>query len=310
MIKKIIVMVVFTLINFSNNLLLADFKIIAKVDNEIITNYDLIKEINYLEILNPNLADLGNNQKLEIAKNSLINEIIKKKEIKKFLKVEKKDNQFTEDYLKNLYSKLGIKNEEEFENKLKDKNIYNLSKIKDKINIELFWNELIYLRYKDQVKVDKESLISKVESLENQNRKEFFLSEIIFMKKKNVNLNDYIKEIKLSINEIGFNNTANIYSASASSKLGGKLGWVRDNSLSKSVSKELNKLNVGEYTDIIKLGNNFLILKIEDIRLSEIKTDKEKEIEKLIKIETNKQLNKFSKIYFDKIKINYSINEK
>ena len=310
MIKKIIVIVVFTLINFSNNLLLADFKIIAKVDNEIITNYDLIKEINYLEILNPNLADLGNNQKLEIAKNSLINEIIKKKEIKKFLKVEKKDNKFTEDYLKNLYSKLGIKNEEEFENKLKDKNIYNLSKIKDKINIELFWNELIYLRYKDQVKVDKESLISKVESLENQNRKEFFLSEIIFMKKKNVNLNDYIKEIKLSINEIGFNNTANIYSASASSKLGGKLGWVRDNSLSKSVSKELNKLNVGEYTDIIKLGNNFLILKIEDIRLSEIKIDKEKEIEKLIKIETNKQLNKFSKIYFDKIKINYSINEK
>ena len=310
MIKKIIVMVVFTLINFSNNLLLADFKIIAKVDNEIITNYDLIKEINYLEILNPNLADLGNNQKLEIAKNSLINEIIKKKEIKKFLKVEKKDNKFTEDYLKNLYSKLGIKNEEEFENKLKDKNIYNLSKIKDKINIELFWNELIYLRYKDQVKVDKESLISKVESLENQNRKEFFLSEIIFMKKKNVNLNDYIKEIKLSINEIGFNNTANIYSASESSKLGGKLGWVRDNSLSKSVSKELNKLNVGEYTDIIKLGNNFLILKIEDIRLSEIKIDKQKEIEKLIKIETNKQLNKFSKIYFDKTKINYSINEK
>ena len=303
-------MVVFTLINFSNNLLLADFKIIAKVDNEIITNYDLIKEINYLEILNPNLADLGNNQKLEIAKNSLINEIIKKKEIKKFLKVEKKDNKFTEDYLKNLYSKLGIKNEEEFENKLKDKNIYNLSKIKDKINIELFWNELIYLRYKDQVKVDIESLISKVESLENQNRKEFFLSEIIFTKKKNVNLNDYIKEIKLSINEIGFNNTANIYSASESSKLGGKLGWVRDNSLSKSVSKELNKLNVGEYTDIIKLGNNFLILKIEDIRLSEIKIDKEKEIEKLIKIETNKQLNKFSKIYFDKTKINYSINEK
>ena len=278
---------------FYNSLLKANISIIATVDNEIITNYDLIKEINYLEILNPNLADLGNNQKLEIAKNSLINEIIKKKEIKKFLKVEKKDNQFTEDYLKNLYSKLGIKNEEEFENKLKDKNIYNLSKIKDKINIELFWNELIYLRYKDQVKVDKESLISKVESLENQNRKEFFLSEIIFMKKKNVNLNDYIKEIRLSINEIGFNNTANIYSASASSKLGGKLGWVRDNSLSKSVSKELNKLNVGEYTDIIKLGNNFLILKIEDIRLSEIKIDKEKEIEKLIKIETNKQLNKF-----------------
>ena len=30
---------------------------------------------------------------------------------------------------------------------------------------------------------------------------------------------------------------------------------------------------------------------------------------KMIKFETNKQLNQFSKIYFDKSKINYSINE-
>ena len=309
MIKKIILIIAVTLLSFSNKLLLADFKIIAKVDNEIITNYDLIKEVKYLEILNPNLKNLKENQKLEIAKNSLINEIIKKKEIKKLLII-KNDNQFTEGYLKNLYSKLGIKSEEEFVNRLKEKNIYSLSKIKDKINIELFWNELIYLRYKDQVNIDRDSLISKVESLENQNRKELFLSEIVFVKKKNINLNDYIKEIKLSINEIGFNNTANIYSVSESSKLGGKLGWVRDNSLSKPLGEELKKLNIGEYTDIIKLGNNFLILKIEDTRLGEIKVDKEKEIEKLIKLETNKQLNKFSKIYFDKTKINYPIDEK
>ena len=309
MIKKIILIIAVTLLSFSNKLLLADFKIIAKVDSEIITNYDLIKEVKYLEILNPNLKNLKENQKLEIAKNSLINEIIKKKEIKKLLII-KNDNQFTEGYLKNLYSKLGIKSEEEFVNRLKEKNIYSLSKIKDKINIELFWNELIYLRYKDQVNIDRDSLISKVESLENQNRKELFLSEIVFVKKKNINLNDYIKEIKLSINEIGFNNTANIYSVSESSKLGGKLGWVRDNSLSKQLGEELKKLNIGEYTDIIKLGNNFLILKIEDTRLGEIKVDKEKEIEKLIKLETNKQLNKFSKIYFDKTKINYPIDEK
>ena len=58
------------------------------------------------------------------------------------------------------------------------------------------------------------------------------------------------------------------------------------------------------------MEKNFLILKIEDIRINEIKINKEKEIEKLIKVETNKQLNQFSKIYFDKSKINYSINEK
>lgn len=292
----------------SNKLLFADIEIIAKVDNEIITNYDLIKEINYLEILNPNLTELKDKQKLELAKNSLINEIVKKKEIKKYLKIE--SNQFTEDYLQNLYSKLNISNEEEFKKKLKEKNVYNLSKVIDKINIDLFWNELIYLKYKDQVNINKENLISKVKNLENKSQKEFFLSEIVFLKKKDVNLDDFIQEIKLSINEIGFNNTANVYSISESSKLGGKLGWVSENSLSKQISEKLKLINIGEYTGTLKLGNNFLILKIEDVKEGEIKIDKEEELEKLIKIETNKQLNKYSKIYFDKTKINYSINEK
>ncbi len=82
MIKKKIFIIIIILLFSSNKLLLADLKIIVKVDNEIITNYDLIKEINYLEILNPSLADLKDNQKFEIAKNSLINEIIKKKKLK------------------------------------------------------------------------------------------------------------------------------------------------------------------------------------------------------------------------------------
>ena len=304
---KIFFIIVFFLFS-SNKLLFADIKIIAKVDNEIITNYDLIKEISYLEILNPNLAELKDKQKLEIAKNSLINEIIKKKEVNKYLKIE--SNEFTEEYLNNLYSKLDISSEEEFKKKLKEKNVYNLSKVIDKINIDLFWNELIYLRYKDQVNINKKNLTSKVENLINKSQKEFFLSEIVFFKKKNVKLDDFIQEIKLSINEIGFNNTANIYSVSESSKFGGKLGWVRENNLSKPINEKLKLINIGEYTDTLKLGNNFLILKIEDVKQAEIKVDKDKELEKLIKNETNKQLNKFSKIYFDKTKINYSINEK
>ena len=307
MIKKIFFIIIILLFS-SNKFSYADIKIIAKVDNEIITNYDLINEINYLEILNPNLASLNDNQKSEIAKNSLINEIVKKKEVKKFLKIE--NNQFTEDYLKNLYSKLDISNEEEFKIILKEKNVYNLSKVKDKINIELFWNELIFLRYRDQINIDKENLTLKVENLKNKKQKEFSLSEVVFIKKKNLKLDDFIQEIKLSINEIGFNNTANIYSISESSKFGGKLGWISENSLSNPINEKLKLIKIGEYTDTIKLGNNFLILKIEDIKVGKIKIDKEKEVERLIKLETNKQLNKFSKIYFDKTKINYSINEK
>ena len=123
-------------------------------------------------------------------------------------------------------------------------------------------------------------------------------------------MNELINEIQLSINEIGFNNTANIYSISDSSKLGGKLGWINENSLAKPILENLRSLKEGEYTRVMKLNNNFLIIKVEKIRFNEIKIDKKKEIEKLIQVESNNQLNKFSKIYIDKSKINYSINEK
>lgn len=308
MTKKTLIYIIIIFIFLSKSSI-AEFKIIAKIDNEIITNYDLIKEINYLEILNPNLKNLKDVQKVEIAKNSLINEIVKKKEIEKYFPIEK-DNQFIDEYLRNLYAKLNIKDEDEFKIKLKGKNIYKLSKIRNKINIELFWNDLIYSRFKDQVKVDRQELISKVQNLKNDKIKEYFLSEIVFVKKKNFELFDLINEIKLSIEEIGFNNTANIYSIADSSKFGGKIGWVREESLSKNINQKLLLTEIGSYTDTIKLGNNFLILKIDDIKITESKIDKEKEIEKLIQLETNKQLNKFSKIYFDKSKLNYSINAK
>ncbi len=129
-------------------------------------------------------------------------------------------------------------------------------------------------------------------------------------KKKNRTIQDYLNEIKISINQIGFNNTANIYSDSDSSKFGGKIGWVSEISLSKNIKDKLSEINKGEFTDLIKLANNFLILKIEDKRVVEINIDKNKEVERLINQETNEQLNKFSKIYFNKSKLNYSINEK
>ncbi|MDC3106609.1 peptidylprolyl isomerase, partial [Candidatus Pelagibacter sp.] len=141
-------------------------------------------------------------------------------------------------------------------------------------------------------------------------KKEYLLSEIVFTKKKGITIQDLLKEIQLSINEIGFNNTANIYSNSDSSKFGGKIGWISTLSLSKKILEKLNQINKGEYTDLIKLGNDFIILKIEDIKIRSSTINKEKEFERLVKLETNKQLNKFSKVYFNKSKINYSINEK
>jgi len=204
---RIIVAIVFIL--FFKNSLFADIKILASIDDEIITNYDIKKEDNYLKILNPNLNQLTTNQRLVLAKNSIINQIVKEKEISKFVNIDK-ENKLIDNYLKNLYSKLGLNSEREFENILKKKNNYTLSEIKEKIKIELLWNELIYSRYINQVKIDKKEILSKVNSLQEDSNKEYFLSEIVFTKKKNITVQRLFEEIQLSIKEIGFNNTANI----------------------------------------------------------------------------------------------------
>ena len=305
---KLILIFYFLFINNLNTNLSANIIIKVKVNNEIITNIDLAKEAEYLKILNPSLSQLNDDKVLELAKISLINEIIKKREILKFIDINKK-NQFVEEYLKNLYSKLNYNSENEFKNELNSKNNYSINEIKDKIKLELLWNELIFNKYNQQVKIDKEKLKKKINNIKNENQKEYFLSEIIFKKKKDESLENLINQIKLSINDIGFNNTANIYSISESSKFGGKLGWINENSLSNLISDKLNDIREGEYTDIIQISNNYLLLKIDQIKVSEIKIDKQKELNKLIQLETNKQLNQFSRIYFNKSKINYSINE-
>ncbi len=310
MIKKIqlILIFCFLLINFLNNDLYASIIIKVKVNDEIITNIDLEKEAEYLKILNPGLNQLNNNKVLELAKISLVNEIIKEKEIIKFVDINK-NNEFVEEYLKNLYSKLNYNSEKEFINELDSKDNYSINEIKEKIKLELLWNELIYNKYNQQVKIDKKKLIEKINNIKNENQKEYLLSQIIFKKKKDESLENLFNQIKLSINDIGFNNTANIYSISESSKFGGKLGWVNENSLSNLISDKLSMLKETEYTDLIKIGNSYLLLKIDQIKVSEIKIDKQKELNKLIQLETNKQLNQFSRIYFNKSKINYSINE-
>ena len=184
--------------------------IVASVEDEIITNYDVQKEIRYLQILNNDLENLNNKKKIKIAKNSLINEIIKKREIIKIFNFND-ENLFVKKYLDDLYTKLNVNNEKDFKQiLLKDKK-NKLNEIKEKIKVEILWNELIYSKYVNQIKIDKNLLIKKINNLSNKTRKEYLLSEIIFMKPYDQDLEDFIKKINTSISEIGFNNTANIY---------------------------------------------------------------------------------------------------
>ncbi len=306
LLKKIFVFLLF--ISFGNiTVANENVYIVLTVDDQIITNVDIEKEANYLLILNPNLTKLEKNKILEIAKKNLINENIKKKEIKKFFLDEKKES-FDKELFENFLKKLGI-NEFQLEQILYQRKSYLLNEVKEKLKTEIFWNDLIYLKFNNQVRIDEKKLLEKINNLKNAERKEYLLSEIIFEKKIDQNLNELTTKIQNSISEIGFGNTANIYSISETAKFGGNIGWISENNLSKLINEKIKNKNKNEYSDLIQIGNNYMILLVEDTRFTRIEINKDVELKKMIEFERNKLLNQFSKLYFNKTKMNYSINE-
>ncbi len=307
--KKLFVLIMFCILVSLNSVSKSDVNIVVKIDRDIITNYDIQNEANYLRILNPDLKELNSESILKLSKESLIREIIKRNEIEKVFDFSM-DNPFVDDYLTNLYTKLNFENENDFKDYIVNSSDYSLDDVKQKLKIEIAWNELIYFKYKNQINIDKEKLKAKVDQLNYNMIKEYKLSEIVFIKRKNENLQDLIDLIKSNILEIGFNNTANIYSISDSAKFGGDVGWIDEKNLSEPLLESLKKISIGQHTDVIQIGNNFIIIKIEEIKETNAPINKDEEFEKMIKFETNKQLNQFSRIFFDKSKINYEINEK
>jgi len=282
--------------------------IVYKVNNEIITNTDVEKEYRYLVSLNNQLKNLDKTRVLEISKESALREKIKKIELSKYFDL-KKINVNIDNYLENFYKNLNIMDKNEFEEYLKSYNI-SLDYVQEKIEIEILWNQLIYDRYNDQIDIDMNKLKKKVEKLSTtQKQKKYSLSEILFDKENNSNFEKKLNIINQSISEIGFNNTANIYSITESSKFGGKIGWIEEQKLSTKILEQLKILEVGQYTPPIQTGSSFLIIKIEEIKYENATIDENEELNKLVQFEQNKQLEKFSKIFYGKIKINSRINE-
>ncbi len=308
MIKNIKLFFILILINFTEVLAKDNLFIVAKINDIIMTNYDIEKEASYLKLLNPNLSQLNKTKINTIAKNSLINEIIKKNELKKFFKFDNELEIFDQ-ILKDFYSNLKFENEKQFEEFLKKQKSYSINEIREKLITEFYWNRLIFQRFNKEIKINKQQLKQKIKN-SNKYKNQYLLSEIFFSKDKNSNIKNKINKIKQSINDVGFNNTASLFSISESANTGGKIGWIEEENLSPKILKELYQINSGDVTNVIEVGNNFLILKIEEIKTKKIKINNETKLNKMIDFERNRQLNQFSNIYFNKIKINYSIDEK
>ena len=296
--KIIAIGFLFSMIFFSISLAIEN-KILFKVNNEIITSIDILTELKYLGIINKDLEKITKNQAFEIVKRSLIREKIKEIELKKLFKEVEVEEKFLNNVLIDYFKSINIKTISEFENFFISKDI-NPNLVKKKISIEILWNQLIYSKFKQNVKIDRESIQN--ELLNNVKKKEFLLSEILFNINESETLKDKTVLLKKEINEKGFSQTALSYSISDTSSKGGKLGWVSETIMNKKIKNEVKKIKVGNYTNPIVIPGGFLIIKIEEIRELDNSSDLNYEIEKIIKERTNEQLNQFSNIYFNKIK--------
>ena len=311
MIKNIILKFVYLLIIFflivnpvnSEN----KIKIELQIENEILTNIDFLNEENYLVALNNSLKKLPKNQLKKISKDSLIREKIKKNELLKYYDFKKADK-YSEQILSDFYKRLNFKNKEEFNSYLINYNL-DILNIKEKLKIETLWNELIFKKYNNQVKIDKEKIKLKIKN-QKEVLKEYNVSEILFQLSSDENLTDKYNLILKNIENSGFKNSANIFSVSDSSKFGGEIGWINENQMNDKLLKEIDKLNINQVTKPIQTSSGYLVIKLNNKREKEKELNFEKSFKQMITEEKNRQLNQFSLIYFNKIKQNIYISEK
>ena len=302
---KVFIFTLIIFLQFIINVYSSEVKILYKVNDSIITNYDIIEEVNYLVSLNTNLTQLNKKQISSNAKRSLIREIIKKDEISNFYEVNYEEELKSEKIkiiIRNFAKKMGFKSNEEFEDYLKLKNI-DINGLKKKFIIEQFWNQLIFDKYRNLVKIDKNKIENDLEKLikKNSGILSFNLSEIIFIEKNREAIEKKSQEIITSIRNIGFKDTAVIHSISKSSKLGGEIGWINQNQISKKIYLAIKDLEIGEFSKPIIASSGIIFLKVNDKKKVNAQIDKEKEMERLFSFERDRILNEYSIIYYKEI---------
>ena len=306
--RRLWIIIVIALCTLQNSIAYSKIQIKYKIDNEIITNLDIIEEKKYLIFLRPNLKNLSKVELSNIAENSLIREIIKKKELDRIFKDEE-NLKFVEEIKKNLFRFKKVNNEDEFKSLLV-KNDVSYKTIIQKMKYEAMWNELIFQKYSSFVKVDKSKLRDELKKKLSKNRKyEYNLSEILFEIQNKEFLDKKYKEILEYAKSKGFKNAATKYSISNSSDKGGEIGWIKETMLSENLNKILGNMKKKEISKIIKYPNGYLIIKVNDKKEMKQIIDTDKELNDMINFEQNRQLNQFSLLFYKKLKQNIIINE-
>ena len=305
--SRFLIFLVFIFFIFNTNSNSLENKILIKIENQIITSLDVNNEYKYLVALNPSLKNSSKEDIIKLSKRSILQEKIKKIEIDKNFNNPKINQEFLEQILQNIYSKIGLDSLNDFKEYLIKNNI-DFENVKNKLEVETLWNELIFIKFSSKVKINENNLREKINN-NSKYLKSYLLSEISFEVSNLKNLEDKFIEISNVIKNKGFDFAALKYSVSPTSSLGGKLDWINENSLNKNIKLAISNLEINDFTKPITVPGGFLILQVNNIKNTKIEIDVEKELNKLKNYEKNNQLNQYSNIYFNKVKKDLEISE-
>ena len=224
-----IIYLIFLFISLKFNYLIAlENKIIVKVNNEIITSYDLKQTIlTTLVLANQEINQDVVNQSKSAAIKSLVNSILKKNEAKRY------NITLNKNELKNQLLKISEGDIIRFKKKFEINNL-NFSLYEEKLRTELLWRKIIFNIYQEKVKINENEIQNDLLLLKDGKKKEEYrISEILLNFDSEKEKIDLINNINDQINKIGFENTALRFSESTSSIDNGDLGWVNTDGLTK-----------------------------------------------------------------------------
>lgn len=285
-----------------------DNKIIIKVNDKIVSSFDVKNKINTeLMLRNLPINQLNINKMKNLAIKELINMRIKEGEILRYSSI----NLDEIDISKQLKS-ISSNNIGEFKKKFLINNLsYEI--FIEELKIQSGWQNLIFNLFKNKVKVNENEILDEVKKIKNKisKIKEYDLSEIELSFNNLKEKDEKILIIKNKINEIGFENTVLNYSESDSAINNGRIGLVNEQSLSSDVFDRLKKLQEGEISSPIIKVDKIIFLKVNKIKISNndnINIDKLKK--DIINQRKNDLFNLYSASHLSKIRNNSYIEFK
>ena len=297
--KNFLIKIFFLFFLLSNNNLFSSInnKILVRVNNEIISSFDLKNQINTILFLTKKEITQQNiNSTKKIALNNLISINLKKTEISRLnINIDKK----------NIYEYLLRISEgdvENFKRKLQSYNIdYNI--YLDNIETELKWQQLVVSRFKDKIKINESEIANLILNEKNKRFTEYNLSKIEIFMNEEENIDDQITDIKKKLNNIDFDDIINTFADSNLRVEKNELGWLNEKSLSKNIINKINKLEINSITQPIIVTSSILILKLKDKKssnINEVNADKLKQM--IVDQKRSELFSLYSKNYLSKLK--------